>query len=163
MENYHILFPEGSSASPSSLTMANHRSYLQANDVITKTSSEKCENLDAKDVSESHEVKVGKKGNNKGIVRKHKYAFQTRSQVDILDDGYRWRKYGQKTVKNSKFPRSYYKCTHKECNVKKQVQRSSKDDEIVVTTYEGIHTHPVEKFTETFEHILRQIQTYNPL
>ncbi|KAK9104118.1 hypothetical protein Scep_020962 [Stephania cephalantha] len=28
--------------------------------------------------------------------RKERYAFQTRSQVDILDDGYRWRKYGQK-------------------------------------------------------------------
>lgn len=38
-------------------------------------------------------------------VRRHKFAFQTRSQVDVLDDGYRWRKYGQKTVKNSKFPR----------------------------------------------------------
>ena len=101
MENYRILFSDGSSASPSSLTMANHRSYLQANDVITT----KCENLDAKEVSESHEVKVGKIGDNKGMVRKHKYAFQTRSQVDILDDGYRWRKYGQKTVQNSKFPR----------------------------------------------------------
>ena len=42
---------------------------------------------------------VGKKG------KKHRYAFQTRSQVDILDDGYRWRKYGQKAVKNNKFPR----------------------------------------------------------
>lgn len=39
-------------------------------------------------------------------VRKPRYAFQTRSQVDILDDGYRWRKYGQKAVKNNKFPRS---------------------------------------------------------
>ncbi|XVF11504.1 hypothetical protein REPUB_Repub08aG0033100 [Reevesia pubescens] len=165
MENYHILFPDGSSVSPSSIAMANHQSYLQAKDVITTTKvGNKCENLEAKDVSDqSHEViKVGKKGDNK-VMRKHKYAFQTRSQVDILDDGYRWRKYGQKTVKNSKFPRSYYRCTHKECNVKKQVQRSSKDDEIVVTTYEGIHTHPVEKFTENFEHILRQIQTYNPL
>ncbi|KAJ7957222.1 WRKY transcription factor [Quillaja saponaria] len=37
--------------------------------------------------------------------KKQKYAFQTRSQVDILDDGYRWRKYGQKTVKDNKFPR----------------------------------------------------------
>ncbi|XWS22796.1 hypothetical protein CRYUN_Cryun29cG0066800 [Craigia yunnanensis] len=37
-------------------------------------------------------------------IRKTKYAFQTRSQVDILDDGYRWRKYGQKAVKNNKFP-----------------------------------------------------------
>ncbi|EOY22527.1 hypothetical protein QUC31_007779 [Theobroma cacao] len=163
MENYHILFPDGSSASPSLLTMTNHRSYLQGNDTITATKvGNQCEDLDVKDVSSESEVKVGKKGDNKGM-RKHKYAFQTRSQVDILDDGYRWRKYGQKTVKNSKFPRSYYRCTHKECNVKKQVQRSSKDDEIVVTTYEGIHTHPVEKFTENFEQILRQMQTYNPL
>ncbi|KAL2934411.1 putative WRKY transcription factor 75 [Bienertia sinuspersici] len=38
-------------------------------------------------------------------MRKHRYAFHTRSQVDILDDGYRWRKYGQKAVKNNKFPR----------------------------------------------------------
>ncbi|KAF2576157.1 hypothetical protein F2Q70_00006224 [Brassica cretica] len=37
--------------------------------------------------------------------KKQKFAFQTRSQVDILDDGYRWRKYGQKAVKNNKFPR----------------------------------------------------------
>ncbi|OMO84157.1 DNA-binding WRKY [Corchorus capsularis] len=139
--------------------MANHQSYLQGGDLFdTRKVGDKCENLDAKEGSESEVMKVGKKG-----TRKHKYAFQTRSQVDILDDGYRWRKYGQKTVKNSKFPRSYYRCTHKECNVKKQVQRSSKDDEIVVTTYEGIHTHPVEKFTENFEHILRQMQSYNPL
>lgn len=38
-------------------------------------------------------------------IKKPRYAFQTRSQVDILDDGYRWRKYGQKAVKNNKFPR----------------------------------------------------------
>jgi hypothetical protein len=37
--------------------------------------------------------------------REARYAFQTRSQVDILDDGYRWRKYGQKAVKNNPFPR----------------------------------------------------------
>lgn len=32
-------------------------------------------------------------------------AFHTRSSEDILDDGYKWRKYGQKAVKNSKHPR----------------------------------------------------------
>ena len=37
--------------------------------------------------------------------RRPRYAFQTRSQVDILDDGYRWRKYGQKAVKVNNFPR----------------------------------------------------------
>jgi len=34
-----------------------------------------------------------------------RFAFQTRSVNDILDDGYRWRKYGQKAVKNSEHPR----------------------------------------------------------
>lgn len=29
----------------------------------------------------------------------------TKSEVDHLEDGYRWRKYGQKAVKNSPFPR----------------------------------------------------------
>eukprot|EP00249_Psilotum_nudum_P012234 c23665_g2_i1 orf=216-1142(+) len=39
-----------------------------------------------------------------------KYAFKTRSDTDILDDGYKWRKYGQKAVKNNSHPRSYYRC-----------------------------------------------------
>ncbi|CAO2818673.1 unnamed protein product [Amaranthus hypochondriacus] len=66
----------------------------------------------------------------------------TKSEVDHLEDGYRWRKYGQKAVKNSPFPRSYYRCTSQSCNVKKRVERSFTDPSIVVTTYEGQHTHP---------------------
>ncbi|PSS09382.1 WRKY transcription factor [Actinidia chinensis var. chinensis] len=85
-------------------------------------------------------------------------AFHTRSSEDVLDDGYRWRKYGQKAVKNSSHPRSYYRCTHHTCNVKKQIQRLSKDRSIVVTTYEGIHNHPCEKLMETLGPLLKQIQ-----
>ncbi|ESQ41247.1 hypothetical protein EUTSA_v10014943mg [Eutrema salsugineum] len=103
----------------------------------------------------SRSVELKKKG------KKQKFAFQTRSQVDILDDGYRWRKYGQKAVKNNKFPRSYYRCTYGGCNVKKQVQRLTADQEVVVTTYEGVHSHPIEKSTENFEHILTQMQIYS--
>ncbi|KAL6136063.1 hypothetical protein ACLB2K_061364 [Fragaria x ananassa] len=101
-------------------------------------------------------------GKMKKKTRKPKYAFQTRSQVDILDDGYRWRKYGQKAVKANKFPRSYYRCTYEGCNVKKQVQRLSKDEGIVVTTYEGMHSHPIDKpNSDNFEHILTQMQLAN--
>lgn len=71
-----------------------------------------------------------------------RFAFMTKSEIDHLDDGYRWRKYGQKAVKNSPFPRSYYRCTSSQCNVKKRVERSSDDHAIVVTTYEGVHIHP---------------------
>ncbi|XAR58365.1 hypothetical protein NMG60_11013741 [Bertholletia excelsa] len=74
--------------------------------------------------------------------REPRFAFMTKSEVDHLDDGYRWRKYGQKAVKNSPFPRSYYRCTSAACNVKKRVERSFSDPSIVVTTYEGKHTHP---------------------
>ena len=55
-------------------------------------------------VGSETEIKSGNQKKEKKI-KKPKYAFQTRSQVDILDDGYRWRKYGQKAVKNNKFPR----------------------------------------------------------
>ncbi|CAO2826659.1 unnamed protein product [Amaranthus hypochondriacus] len=74
--------------------------------------------------------------------REPRFAFMTKSEVDHLEDGYRWRKYGQKAVKNSPFPRSYYRCTSQSCNVKKRVERSYNDPSIVVTTYEGQHTHP---------------------
>ncbi|XP_027101902.1 WRKY transcription factor 28 [Coffea arabica] len=114
----------------------------------------------------ANEVKSGTGSKRKGDqkkTRKPRFAFQTRSQVDILDDGYRWRKYGQKGVKNNKFPRSYYRCTHPGCNVKKQVQRLSVDEGIVVTTYEGMHIHPTEKNNDNFEQILNQMHIYPPL
>ncbi|XP_077228206.1 WRKY transcription factor 71-like [Tasmannia lanceolata] len=73
--------------------------------------------------------------------REPRFAFMTESEVDHLEDGYRWRKYGQKAVKNSPYPRSYYRCTSQKCSVKKRVERSFEDPKIVITTYEGQHTH----------------------
>ncbi|KAK3442934.1 hypothetical protein EUGRSUZ_B03165 [Eucalyptus grandis] len=83
--------------------------------------------------------KVRKKGQKR--IKQPRFAFMTKSEVDHLEDGYRWRKYGQKAVKNSPYPRSYYRCTNSKCTVKKRVERSSEDPAIVVTTYEGQHCH----------------------
>jgi hypothetical protein len=55
-------------------------------------------------------------------------------------DGYNWRKYGQKQVKGSEYPRSYYKCTHPNCPVKKKVERSL-DGQIAEIVYKGEHSH----------------------
>ncbi|XP_038684607.1 WRKY transcription factor 44-like isoform X2 [Tripterygium wilfordii] len=55
-------------------------------------------------------------------------------------DGYNWRKYGQKQVKGSEYPRSYYKCTHPNCPVKKKVERSF-DGQIAEIVYKGEHNH----------------------
>ncbi|XP_047154152.1 probable WRKY transcription factor 4 isoform X1 [Vigna umbellata] len=76
-------------------------------------------------------------------VTEPKIIVQTRSEVDLLDDGYRWRKYGQKVVKGNPHPRSYYKCTSAGCNVRKHVERASTDPKAVITTYEGKHNHDV--------------------
>ena len=56
------------------------------------------------------------------------------------EDGYNWRKYGQKQVKGSEFPRSYYKCTHPNCQVKKKVERSH-EGHITEIIYKGAHNH----------------------
>ncbi|CAH8332595.1 unnamed protein product [Eruca vesicaria subsp. sativa] len=81
------------------------------------------------------------KGKGKKKEREARVAFMTKSEIDHLEDGYRWRKYGQKAVKNSPYPRSYYRCTTQKCNVKKRVERSFQDPSIVITTYEGKHNH----------------------
>ncbi|KAG4172704.1 hypothetical protein ERO13_A11G014000v2 [Gossypium hirsutum] len=60
-----------------------------------------------------------------------------------LDDGFNWRKYGQKDILGSRFPRGYYRCTHRNingCLATKQVQRSDDDPTIFDITYVGTHT-----------------------
>ncbi|ONK61964.1 uncharacterized protein A4U43_C08F35410 [Asparagus officinalis] len=59
----------------------------------------------------------------------------------VPDDGYRWWKYGQKSIKERPNPRSYYRCAQPRCHAKKQVEKSTKDPEALIITYEGIHSH----------------------
>ncbi|KAK4767997.1 hypothetical protein SAY87_003138 [Trapa incisa] len=58
------------------------------------------------------------------------------------EEGYNWRKYGQKQVKGSEYLRSYYKCTHPNCQVKKKVEQSH-DGHITDIIYKGEHNHPM--------------------
>ncbi|KAL6528814.1 WRKY Transcription Factor [Orobanche minor] len=83
----------------------------------------------------NRESVVGTKG------MREKVAFKTKSEVEVLDDGFKWRKYGKKMVKNYPNPRNYYKCSAEGCRVKKRVERDKEDPRYVVTTYEGIHNH----------------------
>ncbi|KAG1364378.1 putative WRKY transcription factor 4 [Cocos nucifera] len=74
-------------------------------------------------------------------IREPKIVLQTACGVGLTSDGYGWRKYGQKLVKGNPNPRSYYRCTHIGCPVRKHVERSSEDAKSVVITYEGKHNH----------------------
>jgi len=57
------------------------------------------------------------------------------------DDGYNWRKYGKKLIKGSEHPRSYYKCNHENCLVKKKIE-CAHDGQITGILYKGTHNHP---------------------
>ncbi|CAN4122158.1 unnamed protein product [Withania somnifera] len=74
-------------------------------------------------------------------VEKHVVAFRTKTKLEILDDGYKWRKYGKKKVKSNTNLRNYYKCSSGDCKVKKKVERDGNDSSYLITTYEGKHNH----------------------
>ncbi|MED6126504.1 hypothetical protein PIB30_079187 [Stylosanthes scabra] len=69
-------------------------------------------------------------------------TLQSDSSI-LCEDGNAWRKYGQKKMKNSKYLRSYYKCSYKKeenCNAMRQVERIQEDPPLYRTTYYGHHT-----------------------
>ncbi|KAI3909406.1 hypothetical protein MKW98_007930 [Papaver atlanticum] len=58
-------------------------------------------------------------------------------------DSWAWRKYGQKPIKGSPYPRGYYRCSSsKGCPARKQVERSRVDPTMLVITYACEHNHP---------------------
>ncbi|KAI5349192.1 PREDICTED: probable WRKY mRNAion factor [Prunus dulcis] len=129
--------PNSSSISSSSNEAAANKNEDQT---TTKAQDEEADEQNQDPEKTQKQLKPKKK--NQKRQREPRFAFMTKSEVDNLDDGYRWRKYGQKAVKNSPYPRSYYRCTTAACGVKKRVERSSDDPSTVVTTYEGQHIHP---------------------
>lgn len=75
---------------------------------------------------------------------KRRKESETRTTISpTKDDGHAWRKYGQKDILNSKYPRCYFRCTHKldqGCRATKQVQKMEDDPKMYQITYIGNHT-----------------------
>ncbi|CAD5164888.1 unnamed protein product [Musa acuminata subsp. malaccensis] len=68
----------------------------------------------------------------------------------ISSDVWAWRKYGQKPIKGSPYPRGYYRCSSsKGCLARKQVERSPADPAMFIITYTAEHNHPVPTHRNT--------------
>ncbi|OEL36861.1 putative WRKY transcription factor 41 [Dichanthelium oligosanthes] len=91
------------------------------------------------------------RGNAAGQCKKKKTLPKRRTQVRVsavqdvtpLDDGLSWRKYGQKDILGAKYPRAYFRCTHRHtqsCHASKQVQRTDGDPLLFDVVYHGSHT-----------------------
>jgi hypothetical protein len=83
-------------------------------------------------------------GKRKRNTQPRRLEVECSDNINVMKDGYKWRKYGQKHVKGSTFPRAYYKCMPPggsiKCSVKKMVERT--DQDTTLNIYEGCHTHP---------------------
>ncbi|KFK36946.1 hypothetical protein AALP_AA4G192600 [Arabis alpina] len=98
-----------------------------------------CNGGDSGDSKKRLGVAKGKRGCYTRKKRSHTWTVEAKRIEDI----YAWRKYGQKEILNTKFPRSYFRCTHKPtqgCKATKQVQKQEQDPEMYQITYIGHHT-----------------------
>lgn len=67
---------------------------------------------------------------------------KSRGETYPPSDSWAWRKYGQKPIKGSPYPRGYYRCSSsKGCPARKQVERSRVDPTNLLVTYAHEHNH----------------------
>ncbi|CAH2067966.1 unnamed protein product [Thlaspi arvense] len=67
------------------------------------------------------------------------------------NDGFCWRKYGQKKIKTSSHQRCYYRCGYakeRNCNATKRVQQIQESPSVYRTTYVGKHICQVDAFLQ---------------
>lgn len=79
----------------------------------------------------------------RGCYRRRNVAQSSVIVSSTVEDGRAWRKYGQKEILNTTYPRCYFRCTHKHdqgCKAIKQVQRIKEEPVMYQTTYFGHHT-----------------------
>ncbi|KAK1570634.1 hypothetical protein Q3G72_004844 [Acer saccharum] len=91
---------------------------------------------------ESKKRSMGPKGR-RGCYKRKKSSETWRMMTPTIEDGHAWRKYGQKDILNTKYPRSYFRCTHKYeqgCKATKQVQKMEENPQMYETIYIGKHT-----------------------
>ncbi|CAN1852451.1 Probable WRKY transcription factor 70 [Linum perenne] len=81
---------------------------------------------------------------NRGTYQRKKNGQSNVVISSTTQDSQAWRKYGQKEILNAKFPRSYFRCSHKYdqgCKATKHVQRLEQEStEMYSITYIGHHT-----------------------
>ncbi|XP_061339214.1 probable WRKY transcription factor 70 [Gastrolobium bilobum] len=169
-------FEEDGSFSSEELVTNVLRSFTEALSIITSSSEpggggevahqnllnsgEDGSPLTSGDSVESRKRSSPARKGGRGFYQRRKGA-QTRTTLShITDDNHSWRKYGQKEIHNSKFPRSYFRCSRKYdqgCKATKQVQLTQENPDMYHIMYIGIHTC---KATPNATHLVTDSSTW---
>lgn len=102
-----------------------------------------CDNDGKFEDSGDSRKRLGPVKGKRGCYKRKKRSETCTIESTILEDAFSWRKYGQKEILNAKFPRSYFRCTHKYtqgCKATKQVQKVELEPKMFSITYIGNHT-----------------------
>ncbi|KAJ4978185.1 hypothetical protein NE237_008965 [Protea cynaroides] len=102
-----------------------------------------CDGQRTEDSGEKRKKQVSTDHRRGGYKRRKMLETYISTTSKPIEDGYSWRKYGQKEILNAKFPRSYFRCTHRHdqgCLATKQVQKTEDETPMYRTTYIGHHT-----------------------
>ncbi|XP_076931984.1 putative WRKY transcription factor 70 [Bidens hawaiensis] len=118
----------------------NEIPHYPTNDVRSQSS---WNDQKTKDFAENNKNMKSQKTKRRCYIRRKNASTITKVVSTLIDDGYAWRKYGQKTILNSKHQRNYYRCSHKleqGCQATKQVQKTNDKPSKYMITYDGFHT-----------------------
>ncbi|KAF8394814.1 hypothetical protein HHK36_018750 [Tetracentron sinense] len=125
-----------------SLLDSSDSGEVSQNPATTNVSSPCFDDRRSENSGESRKSPALKDGRG-GYKRRKTSNTCTKVTPNPVDDGHAWRKYGQKEILNAKYPRNYFRCTHKidqGCQATKQVQRIEEDPPKFRTIYMGHHT-----------------------
>ncbi|XP_020223086.2 probable WRKY transcription factor 29 [Cajanus cajan] len=135
-ELYKPFYPVFHPLSPHTIVKTSLPIPIEPEQVKELKASEEKVALQGSKVPAAPKCKKSKKSQNKSVVKQVTTA-------EGLDDAWAWRKYGQKPIKGSPYPRSYYRCSSsKGCLARKQVERSHLDPSAFLVTYTAEHSHP---------------------
>ncbi|KAI9102219.1 hypothetical protein K1719_023729 [Acacia pycnantha] len=141
--------PQDTTPSAQQLVANILRSFNQSISVLTSSEAGgeilaiSCNDWSPEESGQSRKRSPPSAKDRRGCYNRRK-AADTRTRISqTIEDEYAWRKYGQKGILHSKFPRSYFRCTRKHdqgCKAVKQVQRIEENPEKFLTMYIGVHT-----------------------
>ncbi|KAK4488063.1 hypothetical protein RD792_003805 [Penstemon davidsonii] len=133
--------------SPSSMLVPSSNHHHNHSLMISSNIISKVESTASLQISSPRNTGIKRRksqANNKVVCIPAPAPANSRPSGEVVpSDLWAWRKYGQKPIKGSPYPRGYYRCSSsKGCSARKQVERSRTDPNMLVITYTSEHNHP---------------------